>query len=70
VVFPTLASLVVVETLVRLLAPQSLILLRPDIIIPTEQLAWRHAPDVDTRVNTGEREIRWTTDDQGMRIGG
>jgi hypothetical protein len=70
VVFSTLASLVVVETFVRLLAPQSLILLRPDIFIPTEQLAWRHAPDVDTRVNTGEREIRWRTDDQGMRIGG
>src|SRR4029450_2715482 len=38
--------------------------------IPTEQLAWRHALNVDTRVNTGEREIRWRTDDQGMRIGG
>jgi hypothetical protein len=70
VVFSIFVSLVVAEGLVRLLAPQSLILLRPDIYIPTEQLAWRHAPDVDTRVNTGEREIRWRTDDQGMRIGG
>jgi len=70
VVFSTLVSLIVVEALVRVLAPQSLILLRPDIFIPTEQLAWRHAPDVDTRVNIGEREIRWRTDDQGMRIGG
>jgi hypothetical protein len=73
VVFSTLVllvSLVVVEGLIRLLAPQSLILLRPDIYIPTEQLAWRHAPNVDTRVNTGEREIRWKTDDQGIRIGG
>jgi len=70
VMLATLVSLVVVEGLVRLLAPQPLILLRPDIFIPTEQLGWRHAPDVDTRVNTGEREIRWRTDDQGMRIGG
>jgi lysophospholipase L1-like esterase len=70
VVVSTFVSLIVAEGLVRLLAPQSLILLRPDIFIPTEQLAWRHAPDVDTRVNTGEREARWRTDDQGMRIGG
>lgn len=70
VVFSTVVSLVVVEGLTRLLAPQSLILLRPDIYIPTEQLAWRHAPNVDTSVNTGEREIRWKTDDQGIRIGG
>jgi hypothetical protein len=70
VMVSTLVSLFIAEYLVRLFAPQSLILLRPDIFIPTEQLAWRHAPDVDTHVNTGEREIRWRTDDQGMRIGG
>jgi hypothetical protein len=69
-VFSTIVSLVVLENFVRLLAPQSLILLRPDIYVPIERLAWTHAPDVDTRVNTGEREIRWRTDDQGMRIGG
>jgi hypothetical protein len=68
--FFTLASLVFAEGLVRLLAPQSLILLRPDIFIPTEKLGWLHAPDVDTRVNTGEREVRWRTDHEGFRMGG
>jgi hypothetical protein len=69
VICSILVSLIAVEGLIRVLLPQSLILLRPDIYTPTEQLAWRHAPDVDTGVNTGEREIRWRTDDQGMRIG-
>src|SRR5207249_3590444 len=62
-------SLVVGEGLVRLVAAQSLILLRPDIWIPADQAGWRHMPNVDLRVNTGEREVRWKTDDQGFRIG-
>lgn len=70
VVLASLVSLAVVEGLVRLLVPQSLILLRPDIYVPIEQLGWKHAPNTDTRVNTGEGEIRWRTDDQGFRIGG
>jgi hypothetical protein len=69
VVCSTIVSLVVAEGFVRLVAPQSLILLRPDIFIPTEQLAWRHASNVDTRVNTGEREIRWRTEEHGFRVG-
>lgn len=69
VVLSILVALVVVECLVRLLVPQSLILLRPGFFIPTEQLGWKHAPDIDARINTGEREIRWKTDNQGIRIG-
>jgi hypothetical protein len=67
--FSCVVSLFIAEGLISLVAPQSLILLRPDIWIPVEHLGWRHNPSVDTRVNTGEREIRWRTDEQGFRIG-
>lgn len=69
VVLSGIVSLLVAEGLVRLLAPQPLILLRPDIWVPAKQLGWRHSPNIDTRVNTGEREIQWRTDAGGFRIG-
>jgi lysophospholipase L1-like esterase len=62
-------SLLAGEGLVRFFTPQSLILLRPDIWVSTGQVGWGRRPSVDTRVNTGEREVRWKTDDQGFRIG-
>ncbi len=55
---------------VRVLAPQQLVLLRPDIWIPEDGLGWRHAPNLDTVVNTGERAVRLRTDGAGHRIGG
>jgi hypothetical protein len=63
------ASLIVAEALVRVFLPQSLILIRPDIWTPEERIGWKHRPNADTHVNTGEREIRWRTDHQGFRIG-
>lgn len=62
-------SLLLAEGLVRLVAPQALIVIRPDIWMPAEGVAWRNRPDVDTRINTGEREVRWRTDAQGFRVG-
>lgn len=63
------ASLVLAEATVRLVAPQQLILIRPDIWRPHDGLGWVQAPNIDTEVNTGEREVRLLTDSQGHRIG-
>lgn len=49
--------------------PQQLISLRPDIWIPDDVTGWRHAPNLDTRINTGDRDIRFLTDQDGYRTG-
>lgn len=54
----------------RWLAPQQLVLLRPDVWVPdTEGLGWRMAANVDTWINTGERDVRLVTDADGHRVG-
>lgn len=62
------ASLLLGEVLIRITAPQQLVSSRPDIWIPDQSgLGHRHAPAVDTLVNTGEREVRFRTDRNGYR---
>ncbi|HYV20231.1 MAG TPA: hypothetical protein VFC25_14495 [Verrucomicrobiae bacterium] len=62
-------SLFLAEAVVRLLAPQALILIRPDIWMPAEGVGWKNRPNVDTHLNTGERDVHWRTDAQGFRTG-
>lgn len=62
-------SLVLAEGVVRLLRPQQLIRLRPDVWVPHDGLGWIQAPEIDTRINTGEREVRLLTDGEGHRVG-
>lgn len=57
------------EALVRLLAPQQLILKRPDIWEAVDTLGWTHRPGVNTTVNTGEGTVRLITDGDGYRVG-
>jgi hypothetical protein len=57
------------EYLVRAVRPQRLEVVRPDIWEPTEGLGWRIRPNLDTSVNTGEREVRIYTDERGFRKG-
>ncbi len=54
----------------RVAAPQQLITLRPDVWVPHDGLGWRHSANVDTQINTGEREVHLLTDARGHRIGG
>lgn len=61
--------LLALELGVRLLEPQQLITLRPDIWQPAETFGWRHAPDADTSINVGEGDVRWRTDERGHRVG-
>jgi len=57
------------EGLVRLVAPQQLIIKRPDIWQPFDTLGWVHRPDVNTTINTGEGTVRLITDRDGYRVG-
>ncbi|MBX3469140.1 MAG: hypothetical protein KF878_19890 [Planctomycetes bacterium] len=56
------------ELFTRALLPQQLILVRPDLWAPDDGLGWRNAPLLDTRVNTGDREVRLVTDARGHRV--
>ncbi len=62
-------GLVIAEVAVRMVAPQQLILKRPDIWMPVDTLGWQHRPNVQTTVNTGERTVRLNTDREGFRVG-
>lgn len=70
VVASTAFILLLLEVFIRLFLPQQLVQLRPDIWIPADTFGWRHAPNADTTINTGEREVRFTTDAQGHRVSG
>ncbi len=57
------------ESVVRLVAPQQLILIRPDIWQPADTVGWLHRPNVNTSINTGEHTIHVFTDHEGLRVG-
>jgi hypothetical protein len=64
-----LICLVVLEGVTRVAMPQQLIILRPDIWVGVDTLGWTHRDHVDTRVNTGERDVSFMTDEEGFRVG-
>jgi hypothetical protein len=57
------------ELLVRVLAPQQLILIRPDVWRPVDTVGWMFRPGLHTTINTGERTVRLFTDADGFRVG-
>jgi lysophospholipase L1-like esterase len=57
------------EITIRVIAPQQLISIRPDIWQPVDGLGWIVHPEIDTTINTGERTVRVITDEQGFRVG-
>ncbi len=63
-----LVSLVMGEGIVRLLAPQQLIVLNERIWKPDSALSWRHVPHADELVNLGEKTVRFVSDEHGFRI--
>ena len=57
------------ELLIRLVAPQQLILLRPDLWQAMDSVGWGHRPNLITKVNTGDRTVSMLTDSSGFRVG-
>ena len=64
-----LAALAIAEGAVRLLQPQPLVQLRPDIWIPVEGFGHRLAPGLNTVINSGGGDVRVRTDSSGHRVG-
>lgn len=64
-----LIALVVAEAAVRVIAPQQLILVRPDVWRPVDTLGWMFRPNLATKINWGERTVSLYTDKDGFRIG-
>lgn len=56
------------EIAIRIIAPQQLILIRPDVWCPHPSLGWKLCPNVDTTLNSGEGTIHIQTDSEGHRI--
>ena len=62
-------ALILAEVVVRIFAPQQLVLIRPDIWQPVDSVGWRFRPNLNTTVNTGERTVHVYTDRDGFRVG-
>ena len=61
-------ALLLAELAVRLVAPQQLIQIRPDLWQPSELVGWDKRPNVDAHINTGGGEVRVVTDVEGNRV--
>jgi hypothetical protein len=64
-----LVALVGAEIAVRLVAPQQLIVQRPELYRPMDSVGYAHRPDVHLTVNTGDRDVTMHTDSNGFRVG-
>lgn len=62
-------ALALAELSVRLVAPQQLIVGRPDVWQPVDSLGWLFRPRLETQTNTGERTVHIFTDSLGLRVG-
>ncbi|NLF24547.1 MAG: hypothetical protein GX589_02670 [Deltaproteobacteria bacterium] len=67
-IFSVVISLGLGEIAIRCLAPQQLIYADQNIWKPDPKLGWRHVKNIDTLLNTGERTVRFATDEHGYRI--
>jgi lysophospholipase L1-like esterase len=57
------------ELAIRLMAPQQLILLEPDLWEPADTVGWLHRPNANVRINTGEGTVDVFTDSSRYRVG-
>jgi hypothetical protein len=62
-------AVLIAEGMVRLVAPQQLILIRPDLWQPADTIGWLHRPNADVKINTGDRTVSVITDRDGYRVG-
>jgi hypothetical protein len=62
-------AMAITEIVIRIVAPQQLVALRPDVWEPADTVGWRFRANLNTTVNTGERTVHLFTDRQGFRVG-
>ena len=67
--FSLLLAVFAAEFALRLVAPQQLIQIRPDLWQPADTVGWMHRPNVTTTINTGEGPATVHTDRDGFRVG-
>lgn len=63
-----LIGLALAEFSVRWLAPQQLIVARPELYQPDDTIGWKHRANVKTILNTGDGPVHFRTDANGYRI--
>lgn len=61
-------SFLLAEAAIRLVAPQQLVVMRPDLWVPRDSLGYWNRSGVRTSVNTGERPALIVTDAEGYRV--
>ncbi len=61
-------SLLLGEVLIRIAAPQQLIVSSHYIWRPDDTIGWRHVENTNTQINTGEGTVHFVTDHNGYRI--
>ncbi len=64
-----LVAALAAELLIRLVAPQQLISIRPDVWQPADSVGYLLRANLRTTINTGEREVHLLTNAEGHRIG-
>jgi lysophospholipase L1-like esterase len=57
------------EVAIRMVAPQQLIVIRPDLWQPADTVGYLRRPNVNASVNVGEGSVKLITDQDGFRIG-
>lgn len=57
------------EAVVRIAAPQQLVVHHPELWRPSDSVGYSHAPNVRLTMNTGDRTVTVVTDADGYRIG-
>ncbi len=62
-----LVAALAAELMIRLVAPQQLISIRPDVWQPADSVGYLFRPNLRTTINTGEREVHLLTNAEVIR---
>jgi hypothetical protein len=62
-------ALTLAEVGIRVVAPQQLIVARPDVWVPVDVLGHQKPPNIATELNVGPRPVHFFTDSLGFRVG-
>ncbi len=63
-----IVMLILGELIIRWLKPQQLIYINENVWQSDTIVGWKHTPNVNLKINTGEQEVNFRTDSNGFRI--